>query len=444
MKEDVKSTVQAEQSAEMTADTVKETTEAKHPSSDKKKLGLTPKIIIALVLGILAGVLLQNYADIANSYIKPFGTIFLNLIKMIVVPLVIFSIMQGIISLKDIKKVESIGIKTLIFYMCTTAFAVTFGLLIANVFHVGGGFSLDTASLTTYTGNTTSPSLMDTFVNIFPSNFVEPLLNATMLQVIVIALFFGFGIIAAGENGKPAADFVNSMSEVCIKIMGMIIQLSPIGVFALITPVVAVNGISVLLPLLKLIIVAYTACILHMVLVYSGAVKVMAGMNPLKFFKGMSTAMLFAFSSSSSVGTLPFNMECTQKLGAKKEVASFVLPLGATINMDGTAIYQGVCAIFIAQIFGINLSISQQLMIILTATLASVGTAGVPGSGVIMLTMVLQSVGLPLEGIALVTGIDRILDMARTTVNITGDAACTICVDAMEKRKLERKSRKAA
>jgi Na+/H+-dicarboxylate symporter len=279
------------------------------------------------------------------------------------------------------------------------------------------------------------PSLTDTLVNIFPSNAVAPLASATMLQVIVIALLFGFGIIAAGEKGKPAAAFVDSMTEVCIKIMGMILQLSPIGVFALITPVVAQNGVSVLLPLIKLIIVAYTASILHVLLVYSSTVKIIGKMSPLKFFKGMSTAMLFAFSSASSVGTLPFNIECTEKLGADKEIVSFVLPLGATINMDGTAIYQGVCAIFIAQIFGIDLSISQQIMIILTATLASIGTAGVPGSGVIMLTMVLQSVGLPLEGIALVAGIDRILDMARTTVNITGDAACAICIDAIEKRK---------
>ena len=218
----------------------------------------------------------------------------------------------------------------------------------------------------------------------------------------------------------------------------MIIQLSPIGVFALITPVVAQNGLSVLLPLIKLIGVVYLACIMHAVIIYSGAVKLIAKMGPIKFFKGMSPAMLFAFTSASSVGTLPFNIECTEKLGADKEVASFVLPLGATINMDGTAIYQGVCAIFIAQIFGIDLTLSQQITIILTATLASVGTAGVPGSGVVMLTMVLQSVGLPLEGIGLVAGVDRILDMARTTVNITGDAACTICVDAMERRKKDR------
>lgn len=401
----------------------------------KKKLSLTAQIMLALLLGIAAGVLLQAKPEIAKEYINPFGTVFLNLIKMIVVPLVIFSITQGIISLKDIKKVGAIGGKTVIFYICTTAFAVTFGLLAANILGVGKGYTLDATQMSAYDGNVQTVSLMDTFVNIFPSNIIDPMLNATMLQVIVIALFFGFGIMAAGEKGKIAANWVDSMSEVCIKIMEMILKLSPIGVFALITPVVASNGPAVLLPLLKLILVVYVAGVLHMVVVYSGAVRGIAGINPILFFKKMSPAMLFAFSSASSVGTLPFNLECTESLGAKKEVASFVLPLGATINMDGTAIYQGVCAVFTAQIFGIHLTLSQQLMIILTATLASIGTAGVPGSGVVMLTMVLQSAGLPLEGIALVAGIDRILDMARTTVNITGDAACTMCVDAVEKRK---------
>ena len=264
-----------------------------------------------------------------------------------------------------------------------------------------------------------------------------------MLQVIVIALFFGFGIILAGEKGKLAKDLVDSCAEVSFKVMFIILKLSPIGVFALICPVVASNGPDVLLPLLKVILVAYAAYIIHMIVTYSTAVKLASGMSPLKFFQGMSEPILFAFSSASSVGTLPFNMDATQQMGARKEISSFVLPLGATINMDGTAIYQGVCAIFIAQIFGVDLTIAQQLTIILTATLASIGTAGVPGAGMIMLAMVLESVGLPLEGIALVAGIDRILDMGRTTVNITGDAACTMCVDAWEKKRETRKQKAA-
>jgi len=406
--------------------------------NEKKKLSLTVKISIGLVLGVLVGLALQNHADFAVGYIKPIGTIYLNLIKMIVVPVVMLSIVQGIVSLQDVKKVGSIGARTLAFYFCTTALAVTVGLVFANLLQVGAGYELPSEALSYEAA--AAPNFIDTIVNIFPSNAITPLANATMLQVIVIAVFFGFGIILAGEKGKLAADVVESFAEVAFKIMGMIIGLSAVGVFALICPVVAENGPAVLLPLLKVIVVAYAAYAIHMIVVYSGAVRCFAGLSPVKFFKGMSRPMMFAFSSASSVGALPFNMEAVEKLGARKEVYSFVLPLGATVNMDGTAIYQGVCAIFIAQIFGIDLEISQQITIILTATLASIGTAGVPGSGMIMLAMVLQSVGLPLEGIALVAGIDRVLDMGRTVVNITGDAACTMCVDAWDRKRAAKKA----
>lgn len=411
-------------------------------AKEKKKVSLTVKITVSLVLGVLAGLALQNHADFAVNYIKPFGTIYLNLIKMIVVPVVLLSIIQGIVSLQDVRKVGSIGVRTVVFYLCTTALAVTIGLVFANLLQVGAGYTLPAEALTYEASE--APSFMDTFVNIFPSNAVTPLANATMLQVIVIALFFGFGIILAGEKGKLAADVVESFAEVSFRIMDMIIQLSAIGVFALICPVVAENGPAVLLPLLKVILVAYTGYIIHMAVVYSASVKCFAGMSPAAFFRGMSRPMIFAFSSASSVGVLPFNLEATEKMGVRKEISSFVLPLGATINMDGTAIYQGVCAIFIAQIFGIDLSLSQQVSIILTATLASIGTAGVPGSGMIMLAMVLQSVGLPLEGIALVAGIDRILDMGRTVVNITGDAACAICVNAWEDKRESKAAKKSA
>ena len=402
-----------------------------------KKLSLTVKISIALVLGIIAGLLLQKQADFAVNYVKPIGTIYLNLIKMIVVPVVVLSISQGIISLQDIRKVGSIGLRTILYYTVTTALAVTVGLVFANLLKVGAGYVLPAGELS-YSASQ-APNIMDTIVNIFPSNAFAPLANATMLQVIVLALFLGFGVILAGEKGKVASNVIDSFAEVAFKIMDMIIKFSPVGVFALICPVVAQNGPEVLLPLLKVVIVAYTAYIIHMVVVYSASVKVLGGMSPVKFFREMSRPMLIAFSSASSVGALPFNIETTEKLGVRKEISSFVLPLGATINMDGTAIYQGVCAIFIAQIFGIDLTVTQQITIILTATLASIGTAGVPGSGMIMLAMVLQSVGLPLEGIALVAGIDRILDMGRTVVNITGDASCAICVDALEKKKEAKK-----
>lgn len=396
-----------------------------------KKVSLAAKIFIGMILGIIAGILLQGNPEFAVNYVKPFGTIFLNLIKTIVVPVVLCSIISGVISMKDIKKVGKVGVKAIIFYTITTCVAVTLGLVFANVLNVGGGFTLSAAELA-YEAKE-APSFMETFVNIFPSNFVQPLADATMLQVIVIALLFGFGTILAGEKGEGFANFINSATDVCIKVMEIVIKLSPIGVFALIAPVVAENGVEVLLPLLKLIVVVYIGYIVHMLVVYSLTAKTIGKISPIKFFKGMFPAMTMAFSSASSVGTLPLNLECCESLGAKKEITSFVLPLGATINMDGTAIYQGVCAIFIAQVFGIDLTFGQQLTMVLTATLASIGTAGVPGSGMIMLSMVLQSVGLPVEGIALVAGIDRILDMGRTTVNITGDSACAICISATEK-----------
>ena len=406
-----------------------------------KKLSLTTWIFIALILGVLAGLALQSNPEIATTYIKPFGTVFLNLIKMIVVPLVIFTMVAGVISLSDIKRVGAIGGKTIVYYLVTTAFAITIGLVIANVFAVGADANLSTQGLEYQAKE--QPSFIDTLVNIFPSNFIQPMSDANMLQVIVIALFFGFGILAAGKKARPVADFVNGMSEVCIKIMQVIISFAPFGVFGLITPVIASNGPDVLLPLLKLILIAYFAMILHMVVVYSGLVKLIAKMSPIKFFKNQMPAMAFAFASASSVGTLPVNMECSKKLAVSNEVSSFVLPLGATINMDGTAIYQGVCAIFIAQVFGIDLTIGQEITIILTAVLASIGTAGVPSSGMIMLAMVLQSVGLPVEGIALVAGVDRILDMMRTTVNITGDQSAAVVVNYLEQRKAKKAQKKA-
>lgn len=398
-------------------------------TQSKKKFPLAFWIFMGLFLGILAGVALMKTPEIAEEYIKPFGTLFLNLVKFIVVPIVLFSIMSGVISMRDIRKVGKIGIKTVIFYMTTTAIAVVIGLTFANVFK--GTFGQISTSGLEFTA-AEAPGFITTLINIFPSNIIAPMSEANMLQVIVTALFFGFAVIAAGEKGKAFADFAESANTVSMIIMDAIIKFSPIGVFCLITPVVAQNGTGILGSLLTVLSVAYGAYILHMVVVYSWAVKVLAKMSPLKFFGGMMPAIMMAFSSASSVGTLPLNLECTEKMGAKKDVASFVLPLGATINMDGTAIYQGVCAIFIASCFGVDLTLAQQVAIILTATLASIGTAGVPGAGMIMLAMVLQSVNLPVEGIALVAGIDRIFDMGRTTVNITGDAACALIVSKLE------------
>ncbi len=406
------------------------------------KVSLTLQIVIGLVLGIIAGLLLRNHVNIANDYIKPIGTIYLNLIKMIVVPVVTLSIIQGVISLQDIRKVGTIGGRTVGYFLCTTAFAIVIGLVFANLLNVGAGYTLPAGEITYEAA--AAPNFMDTIVNIFPSNIVAPFANATMLQVIVVALFFGFGIILAGEKGKKAAEIVDSFAEASFKVMGIVISLSAIGVFALICPVVAAQGIEILLPLGKLILICYLCYVVHAVVVYSSTVAVIGKVNPFRFFKEMFRPIVFAFSSASSVGALPLNMEANQRLGVRKEISSFVLPLGATINMAGTAIYQGGCAIFIAQVYGIDLTFGQQLTVVLTAVLASIGTAGVPGSGMIMLAMVLQSVGLPVEGIALVAGIDRILDMGRTTVNIIGDAACAACVNTLENKREARLAAKAA
>ena len=408
-------------------------------TKEKKKMSLAMQIFIALVLAIVAGLLMQKYADFAQSYIKPFGTIFLNLVKFIVVPIVLFSIMCGIISMRDIKKVGSIGLKTVVYYLCTTAFAITIGLIGGNLFK--GLFpKVATTDLTYEAAEATS--FMDTIVNIFPSNFVSPMVEANMLQIIVMALLLGFAIIMIGEEKNArVVNACNDLNNVFMKCMEMILKLSPIGVFCLLCPVIASNGPAIIGSLAMVLLAAYICYIVHAVVVYSIAVKAMGGLSPLEFFKGMLPAIMFAFSSASSVGTLPINMECVEKMGASKEVTSFVLPLGATINMDGTAIYQGVCAIFIAACYGIHLTLPQMLTIILTATLASIGTAGVPGAGMVMLAMVLTSVGLPVDGIALVAGVDRIFDMGRTTVNITGDASCCMIVSNMEKKKEARLKR---
>ena len=403
----------------------------------KRKMSLATKIFIALVLGIIAGLALTSHADIAVKYIKPFGTIFLNLIKWVVTPLVFFSIMAGVISMRDIRKVGSIGVKTIVYYLCTTAFAITIGLILANLFK--GIFPVLQTSDLVYEASE-PVNFMDTLVGIFPSNFFKPFVDANMLQIIVASLIIGFALLLIqDQRGELEFKLVETLNDVFMKAMEMIVALSPIGVFCLMCPVVAENGPAVLGSLAKVLLVAYLGYILHAIIVYSTAVKVGAGMSPLTFFKGMMPAIMFAFSSASSVGTLPINMDCSEKLGADRSISSFVLPLGATINMDGTAIYQGVCAIFIASCFGITLTFPQMLTIVLTATLASIGTAGVPGAGMVMLAMVLASVGLPVEGIALVAGVDRIFDMGRTTVNITGDASCAIIVSAMERKKAGKK-----
>ena len=398
----------------------------------KIKSSLALQIFIALILAIVVGLLMGKQAAFANAYIKPFGTIFLNLLKFIVCPIVLFSILAGMISMKDIKKVGSIGAKTVVYYLLTTAVAIVIGLVMGGIFK--GLFpALETTDLV-YEAKEATP-FMQVLVDIFPSNFLAPLVNANMLQIIVIAILVGFGIIVLGDKVAAVRNAIEQINEVFMKVMEMILKLSPIGVFCLLTPVVAENGAKIVGSLAMVLLCAYVSYAIHAIVVYSTAVRTLGGISPLKFFKLMSPAMIFAFSSASSVGTLPLTLECSEKLGADREIAAFSLPLGATINMDGTAIYQGVCAIFIAACFGIDLSFGDMATIVITATLASIGTAGVPGAGMVMLAMVLQSVGLPVEGIALVAGVDRIFDMGRTVLNITGDASCAIIVSNMERKK---------
>lgn len=410
-------------------------------STGKKKLSLASWIFLALIVGSLLGwglIYVPGGAAFATKFIKPIGTIFVNLFKFIVVPIVLFSMVCGMISMKDIKKVGSIGWKTLVYYICTTIVALIIGLLLANLFK--GGFpQLSTEGLGTW-DKATSADFMTTLVDIFPSNIIAPFANSSMLQIIVIALLIGAGIILAGEKGKPVADLFESLNEVFMHILMFIIKVSPIGVFCMMTWVVSTQGPEILGDLAKVLGVAYLGYILHAIITYSITVKAMGGLSPFQFFKGMIPAMAFAFSTTSSVATLPINKECAVSLGASEEISSFVLPLGATINMDGTAIYMAVNTIFLASCYGMQLTLGQMVTVIVTATLASIGTAGVSGAGVIMLAMVLTSVGIPVEGILLIYGIDRLFDMGRTTINIVGDAACAVIVSKLEAKKEARKA----
>ena len=402
---------------------------------NKKKLGLGVKILIGLVLGIIVGAILwaamgaEAAGAFTGKYIKPFGDIFVNLLKFIVVPLVLLSIMDGVISMGDIGKVGKIGWKTVVYFLVTTAIACIIGLVVANIFK--GSFPvLSLAEDAAYEAKTAN--LMDTIVNIFPNNAVAPLVSSSMLQIIVIALFFGCGILVAGEKGKPFGTFISSFNEVTQRVMSFILAVSPIGVFCLMTWVVAAQGIKILGSLGLVLLAAYIGYIVHVVLVYSMSVKVFAKMSPLEFFKKVFPAAAFAFTSTSSVATLPVAKESCDDMGVESEISSFVLPLGATINMDGTAIYQCVAAIFLAKCIGVDLTLVQMITIIVTATLASIGTAGTSGAGMIMLAMVLDAVGIPPTYIGIIYGIDRLFDMGRTALNVVGDVSCAVCVHQWE------------
>ena len=412
---------------------------------EKKKLSLPIKIFIGMALGIIAGLIFAfaHLGEFTKEWIKPIGTIYVNLLKFLVVPVVLFSIADGVISLNDLKRVGSVGLKTFVYYMATTALAVVIGLALVNIFK--GAFTpLPSADIEALTYEAKeAPSVMQVIVNIFPSNLVQPMVTSDMLPIIVIAIFLGAGCLAAGEKGAKIADLINCGQDVVMKIMMMIISFTPIGVFCLMTNVVAENGPQIIGKLALIIGVAYLGYIIHVLVVYGLSVRFLSKMSPIKFFKGIAPAMITAFTTTSSNATLPVNIECCNNMGAEPEISAFVLPLGATINMDGTAIYQAVAAIFIACCYGVDLTLGQMAMIVLTATLASVGTAGVSGAGMIMLAMVLESVGLPVEGIAIIAGVDKLFDMGRTTLNITGDATCAMWISRQEQHKAAKLAAKA-
>ena len=404
----------------------------------KKKMSLPMQILTALILGIVVGLIcyFAGLGDFTASYLKPFGTIFVNLLKFIVVPVVLFSMIDGILSMNDMKKVGAVGWKTVAYFLCTTAIACVIGLVLANIFNSAGLFPnlADAAQSAEYEAKEYG-GFMSTLVSIFPTNMWQSFSNANMLQVIVIALFFGGSIMAAGEKAKLCRDIVSSFYSVIEKLMGFVISLAPIGVFTYMAWVVATQGASILGSLALVLLCAYIGYIIHAVVVYSVSAKAFAGINPITFFKGASAAMIFAFTSTSSAATLPVSKECADNMGAEGDISSFVLPLGATINMDGTAIYQCVATVFLASCAGMHLTISQMVLVVVTATLASIGTAGVSGAGMIMLAMALEAAGIPVSYIGLIVAVDRLFDMGRTCLNVTGDIACSLCVTKWESKK---------
>jgi len=417
-----------------------------------KKLALHWQIIIGLTLGLVYGIIAASngWGSFTSDWIAPFGTIFMSLLKLIAVPLVLASLITGVASLSDLKELSRIGGKTIAIYVSTTAVAVTIGLISVNVLQPGDKVpdQMKEKLQQTYEKDATSRAgnaqkikdrgPLQPIVEMVPSNFFSSASsNRNMLQVVFVAIFVGIGLIQIPKDkGKPVLDFFEGLNDVVIKLVDFIMLMAPIGVFALIAQTInkiAGDDLSQILELLGALgyymIAVILGLIIHAGITYTGLLKFMSKMPLKTFYKGIAPAQLLAFSTSSSGATLPVTMDCCEEeLGVSEEVSSFVLPLGATINMDGTALYQAVAAVFIAQTLGMGLGIGAQLTIILTAVLASIGTAAVPGAGIIMLVIILEAVNVPSAGIALILGVDRILDMMRTVVNVTGDASIAVIV----------------
>ena len=421
-----------------------------------RKIALHWQIIIGLFLGTLYGIISiqYGYETFTSNWITPFGTIFINLLKLIAMPLVLGSLVTGVASLSNVKKLSRIGGKTISIYLGTTAFAVTIGLISVNMLKPGDkipdqmqiklreDFEKEASKKAFSVQEVKNRGPLQPIIDMVPNNFFDSASNnRNMLQIVFVALLIGIGIIQIpGEKGKPLRDFFKSLSEVVIKLVDLIMLMAPLGVFALISTTISKiagensSQIIELLGALGYYMLAVTLGLLaHVLVVYTGLLKIVTKMPLKTFYKGISPAQLLAFSTSSSGATLPLTMElCEEELGVSEEVSSFVLPLGATINMDGTALYQAVAAVFIAQTLNMSLDLSAQLTIVLTTVLASVGTAAVPGAGIVMLIIILESVGVPSEGIAIILGVDRILDMIRTTVNVTGDATVSVIIAQSE------------
>ncbi|UCX05074.1 dicarboxylate/amino acid:cation symporter [Shewanella sp. HL-SH4] len=406
--------------------------------SNKKQLGLTSKILIGMGTGIILGLLLRNlFPDslfikdyITEGLLHVLGAIFISSLKMLVVPLVFVSLVCGTCSLSDPSKLGRLGGKTISFYLFTTAIALTISIVAAILVHPGN------ASLVSSTMEYTvkeAPSLSEVIINIVPDNPIQAMTQGNMLQIILFAVIFGFAISHIGERGERVARFFNDINEVIMRVVTLVMQLAPYGVFALMAKLSLTLGMETFGSVVKYFLLVVVVLLIQGLVVYPILLKVFSGLSPLMFLRKMRDVQLFAFSTASSNATLPVTIEASEhRMGVDNKIASFTLPLGATINMDGTAIMQGVATVFIAQVFGIELSLTDYAMVVVTATLASIGTAGVPGVGLIMLAMVLNQVGLPVEGIALIIGVDRLLDMIRTAVNVTGDTVATVIIAKSE------------
>ena len=407
-------------------------------------MSLTNKILFGMILGIFLGSLLNNFfqGDLPNfiaffyELVDAIGRIFLSLLKLLVVPLVFVSLVVGVSNLTSDKQLLSISSKAIGLYLFTTALAIVSALFVSSFFDMAREASLTSTS--SFEQNAI-PSLKDTFVNLFPSNPIKAMAEGNMIQIIIFAMLFGYGLNKLSSETSKVKSFFFDLNEIILNIVNFVIWLSPLGVFCLIFSTFSSLGISIIFTLINYFLIVVFVLIFHALFSYSFLLIILAKVNPLFFFTNMREAILFAFSTSSSSATMPVTLKTVEeKLGVDKSVSSFCIPLGTTINMDGTAIMQGVATVFIAQVYQVDLSMMEYLMVIITATLASIGTAGVPGVGLIMLAMVLQQVGLPVEGIALIIGVDRLLDMLRTAVNVSGDATIS-CIVANSENQLTRK-----